>query len=316
MVKFQKVKDLKRLRQGDIVVFPKGSRLNLRPSTLCDLGLSIGETPRSDNDVEFVRRLITEWKPSERCLAFYAAAANPAYIRDERTIGDLVGLGAHPAAEPADPEIYGACLVPMDWARPGSPDMPRWVAAWDESSAPHRVTKTADAELKGVLSRNTASEGPDGAANVAFDFPRPPNDHDSDDQAGWRSFGYRWALPLDGRGIADLTSLMAWSRYPKQNRLYVHPKFLANAALRGAYGLRPSREWADAMDGLCLSWLYGQVAERYGERMRSSKFFSKLLSDAIAADRTRVAVMKRLGRRAAPSAKADPLAGLEEATNG
>lgn len=313
MVKFQKVKDLTRVRKGDIVVFPKGSKLNLRPTTLCDLGLSIGETSRSDNDVRLVRDLITSWSPSERCLAFYVATVS-AHAQDNRTIDDLIGLDVRRVAEAADPEIYGAYLVPLDWARPESPKMSKWVAAWSES-ATHSVTKAADEALKGVLAKDTAAEGPDGAANQVYDLPRQLVGRE-DDPRTWRRLGGRWSLPLAGHAIGDLSSLVSWSCYPKDCRIYACPKFLANVAHRGAYGLRPSKEWIDAMNGMCLSWLYGEVAERYEERMRSSKFFSRLLSDAIAADRTRVAVMKRLGRKAAQSAKADPLAGLEEATNG
>lgn len=313
MVKFEKVKDLGRIRKGDIVVFPKGSRLNLKPTTLCDLGLSIGGTSRSDNNVEIVRNLITAWNPSERCLAFYAACVFT-HDRDARTIDDLIGLGVRHGAGPADPAIYSADLVPLDWARPESPDMSKWVAAWG-ASATHPVTKVADGALKGVLAKDTVTEGPDGAANQVYDLPPRLVDRDPN-PISWRSYGVRWSLPLDGREIDDLTSLVAWSCHKKDCRIRISPKFLANVARRGAYGLRPSREWADAMNGMCLSWLYGAVAERYEERMRSSKFFSGLLSGAIAADRTRVAAMKRLGRKAAPSAKADPLARLEEATNG
>ena len=60
---FSRIKDPMRLKRGDILYFPPAAReprLSVGLSTFSRMGISIGETRRSDNHVARVRKMLVE----------------------------------------------------------------------------------------------------------------------------------------------------------------------------------------------------------------------------------------------------------------
>ena len=60
---FSRIKDPMRLKRGDILYFPPAAReprLAVGLSTFSRMGISIGETRRSDNRVARVRKMLVE----------------------------------------------------------------------------------------------------------------------------------------------------------------------------------------------------------------------------------------------------------------
>ena len=88
MVKFTRVKDPERAKNGDIVLFPAGERrLNVSAPTFAKMGLSVGGTSRSDNSCGTVRRWLVRKDMAARAFMLCNASYRSAPSENELLLG-------------------------------------------------------------------------------------------------------------------------------------------------------------------------------------------------------------------------------------
>lgn len=307
---FVRVKDPARAGAGDLLLLPASARgLNVGVGTLAKLGISVGDTCRSDN----AGGLVNEWmagspaRPRSRLFVVVSVAERAGSDEDDSR---FLGLGAAVGtAETEGPRIYRAAVVPFGPAEPRW-SFGQWARCWDLATG-------------GTVGRRLAELC--GAGNALPKLPQYPSlvaDRrfaDAFASLVWDEVGGEHGEPFvhdsdmwfptirPGRGPDGTTyllpSLADWRPDKKHERISLPAAALARLVARGASVLRPSAKFRSRVTDWCASWCAGQIAERYRSRAAKSGKFLDGLRVAVAADRGRARsvgrVSARTGREAA-----------------
>lgn len=308
---FVRVKDPERTGAGDLLLLPASARgLNVGVKTLAKLGISIGDTCRSDNAGSLVDVWMAGGPARPRSRLFVVAGVVKSSAGSGEDDSRFLGLDATVgAAETEGPKIRHATIVPF------GPTAPRWsfgqwARCWDiatEGAVGRRLAELCgagnalpepppDAEL--AADRRFA----DAFASLVWDEVRGEHEErlvGSDMwfptmRPGQREPGKTTYLP---------SSLAEWRMQSKCERISLPVAALARLVARGALVLRPSAGFCSRVTDWCASWCAGQIAGRYESRAAKSGKFLDGLRVAIAADRGRARsvgrVSARTGREAA-----------------
>ena len=305
MVRFTRVKDPERAKDGDIVLFPAGERrLNVSVSTFSRMGLSIGKTCRSDNSAATVASWLVRGDLKARafmlCGAFYrnAPAGNEL----------LLGIDAVAKRTGEDPEVSSASMVPFGPLGPGPWTMKKWAACWNDThdgAVQRRLLETMG--VAGTLrSDQTQTRGPESAddlyANQAWDgfrqcSGRPDGADDADEY-----FPTRQDAEPDMDAYACET-LMAWDGSgwdAKKSRIRFRSGFLTKLAKRGAVVLRPTQQFVDDMTGRVAGWASAKLAQRFFDRIQASRRYMKGLMADVKRDVVRLKAYRANARKTVP----------------
>lgn len=307
---FVRVKDPARTGAGDLLLLPASARgLNVGVKTLAKLGISIGDTCRSDNAGGLVDMWMAGSPARPRSRLFVVASVVKCAGPDEDD-SRFLGLDATVrTAETEGPKIYRATLVPF------SPTAPRWsFGQW---------AKCWDIATGGAVSRRLAELC--GAGNALPELPSctaleaDRRFADAFASLVWDEVGGEREEPLvshsdmwfptirpgrePGKTTYLLPSLAEWNVNSKCERISLPVAALAGLVARGALVLRPSARFRSRVTDWCASWCAGQIAGRYESRAAKSGKFLDGLRVAIAADRGRARSVGRVsaktGREAA-----------------
>ena len=300
MVKFTRVKDPERAKDGDIVLFPAGERrLNVSAPTFAKMGLSVGGTCRSDNSYDTV----TGWLV-RRDLKARAFMLCGAYYRHAPTENELLlGMDAVAKRAEEDPEVSTASIVPFG---PGLWTMREWAACWNEThgdAVRRRLLETMG--LTGTLHGNRTrgpKSGDDLYASQVWDgFTLCSLRPDGADDA-YAYFPTRRDEKPD-MDTYECRTLMAWAGcglYMKRSRIRFRSGFLTELAKRGAAVLRPTQGFVDDVTGQVAGWASAQLAQRFFDRIQASRRYMKGLMTDIKRDITRLKAYRANARKMAP----------------
>lgn len=300
MVKFTRVKDPERAKYGDIVLFPAGERrLNVSARTFSDMGLSMGNTFRSDNYPETVNRWLVRKDLVARAFMVCGASYMCAPSENER----LLGIDAVTKRTEEDPEVLMASVVPFG---PRRWSMKRWAGCWNEvhdGAVQRRLLETMGST--GILRLEHTREpesGEDLYANQVWDglrlcSGRPDMTEDAD-----AYFPTRMDT-VPGINTYYVETLMAWDGCrldKKDQRIRFRSGFLTELAKRGAIVLRPTQQFTDDMTGQVTRWVSDQLAQRFFDRIQASRRYMKGLMTDVKRDVTRLKAYRANARKMSP----------------
>lgn len=301
MVKFTRVKDPERAKDGDIVLFPAGERrLNVSAPTFAKMGLSIGGTCRSDNGYDTVARWLVRGSDL-RARAFMLCGASYRSAPSENEL--LLGMDAVTKRAEEDPEVSVASIVPFG---PRLWTMKQWAACWNETHG--------DAVQKRLLETM-------GSAGTLHDNRTrgPESDDDLYASQVWDGFT-QCSLRPDGADDADAyfptrrnanpdmdtyacETIMEWDGcgwYEKKSRIRFRSGFLKELAKRGAVVLRPTQQFVDDVTGQVAGWASAKLAQRFFDRIQASRRYMKGLMVDVKRDIVRLKAYRANARRMAP----------------
>ena len=284
MVKFTRVLDPERVKDGDLLVFPAGeTKLNLKPSTFGDLGLSIGRTIRSDNSFETVAAWLSRSDGAARLFMISDVSHRSAPQGDDL----LLTMDACLERKIPDvPRVSTACLVPFG---PRMWSWKRWASCWDQTHKGAVTAKLAAmAGAEGALADTVGVED-DQYMNQVWNGENDLNGL-SKDPAG-RESAEDWFPVRSGKDKVepesfDVSTLMAWDgKYgPKASRIRFSCGFLANLAKRGAKVLRPDEEFERLVTASIVSWYCREMQKRFLRRVSAGRAYLKGLLDDVRRD--------------------------------
>lgn len=299
---FTRVKDPERLKEGDLLVVPAAPK-PLGLGTLSRCGMSIGFTDRSRNDATLVSHWLAGARPEHR--VFLAAGVNHRPRESEEQL--LLGLDAVKARDPEDPRIYAASLVPfgplagdLEWS------WRQWAGCWNDVTGGAVARRLAelcgdDMVLGSEPGGNGAPAG-DLAASCAWDNADVTGlDHEakSDDwfpTAGRRMYRSGGENPFALRSLMDRDDNGYLSS--RKTRMYVSGAFLVNLVKRGAYVLRPSEGFRDAVTTRIAGECMDELRRRFLDRVVSARKFAALLAADVRRDCARAKRLLSLARAA------------------
>ena len=306
---FTRVKDPERLKEGDLLVVPAAPK-PLSLGTLSRCGMSVGYTGRSHNDATLVSHWLAGTRPGPK--VFLAAGVNHRPRESEEQL--LLGLDAVKARDPEDPRMYAASLVPfgplaggLEWS------WRQWAGCWNDVTGGAVAKRLAefcgdDMVLRSDPGGNGAPAG-DLAASCAWDNAAVTGlDHGdrSDDwfptvkrrmyRSGENPFALRSLMDRDDNGYLS----------SKKTRMYVSGAFLVNLVKRGAYVLRPSEGFRDAVTTRIAGECMDELRRRFLDRIASARKFAALLAADVRCDCARAKRLLSLARVAKGGAR--PLA--------
>ena len=284
MVKFERVKDPERVKDGDLLVFPAGAaRLNLKPSTWSGLGLSMGDTGRSDNSVATVASwLCTDFHTHRAFMLCNVSGKSMPSADDLLLTLDATSAGRPP---PETPLYYSASIVPFGPSKLG---WHKWCACWNEASG-NAVFDALSGKLgaKGALERDNG--GPDSYMTQVWDGDwrlagLDKNDGDWDDADCW--FPMVDSAGQTSADSFDLPTVASWcgGYNSKDDRIHFHSGFVAKCAERGAVVLRPDDGFRSLVTDDCVRWFCTELSRRFERRARSGRHYLKGLADDIRRD--------------------------------
>lgn len=298
---FTRVKDPERLKEGDLLVVPAAPK-PLSLGTLSRCGMSVGFTGRSHNDATLVSHWLVGTRPGHR--VFLAAGVNHRARESEEQL--LLGLDAVKARDPEDPRMYAASLVPfgplaggLEWS------WRQWAGCWNDVTGGAVAKRLAelcgdDMVLGSEPGGNGAPAG-DLAASCAWDNAAVTGlDHGdkSDDwfptvgrrmyRGGENTFALRSLMDRDDNGYLS----------SKKTRMYVSGAFLVNLVKRGAYVLRPSEGFRDAVTTRIAGECMDELRRRFLDRIASARKFAALLAADARRDCARAKRLLSLARAA------------------
>lgn len=301
MVKFTRVKDPERVKDGDIVLFPAGERrLNVSAPTFAKMGLSIGGTSRSDNSCETVNKWLVRKDMVARAFMLCDVSHRNAPSKNEL----LLGMDAVTKRAKEDPELFTASIVPFG---PKLWTMKEWAACWNDThdgDVQERLLATMG--LAGTLhfehTRGLESDDDDLYASQVWDgftrcSMRPAGANDSS-----AYFPTRQSAKPDLDTYACET-LMKWNGYDwdkKNSKICFRSGFLTELAKRGAIALRPTEQFVDDMTGQVAGWASARLAQRFYDRIQASRRYMKGLMKDVKRDIVRLKAYRANARRMAP----------------
>lgn len=300
MVKFTRVLDPERVRDGDLLVFPAGAaKLNLKPSTFGDLGLSMGRTGRSDNSPETVAAWLS--RPDAAARLFMVCDVS----HKSAPRGDDLLLTMDACLErkiPEVPRVSTACLVPFG---PKLWTWKRWAACWNETHGGAVTKELAALAGAGCALADTVGVEDDQYMNQVWNEDNDLNGLSGDPAGG--ETAEDWFPVRSGRDKVDpesfdVATLMAWDgKYgPKSGRIQFNAGFLSNLARRGARVLRPDGEFERLVTASVVSWYCHEMQARFLRRVSSGRAYLRGLAADIRRDAGRArrydAISRKLGR--------------------
>lgn len=300
MVKFTRVLDPERVKDGDLLVFPAGvTKLNLKPSTFGDLGLSMGRTGRSDNSPETVAAWLSRSDGAARLFMVCDVSGKSAPQGDDL----LLTMDACLERKiPEVPRVSSACLVPFG---PKLWTWKRWAACWNEShkgAVTKELAAMAGAECALI---DTVGVEDDQYMNQVWNEDNDLNGLSGDpagDEAAEDWFPVRSGRDKVDPESFDVATLMAWDgKYgPKSGRIQFNAGFLSNLVQRGAKVLRPDEEFERLVTASVVSWYCREMQARFVNRVAAGRMYLKGLMADIRRDAGRArkydALSRKLGR--------------------
>ena len=297
---FTRVKDPERLKEGDLLVVPAAPK-PLSLGTLSRCGMSVGFTCRSRNSATLVSHWLAGARPEPR--VFLAAGVSHHPRESEEQL--LLGLDAVMARDPEDPRMYAASLVPfgplaggLEWS------WRQWAGCWNDVTGGAVAKRLAefcgdDMVLRSEPDRNGAPAG-DLAASCAWDNATVTGFDHKDESDDWFPTVKRRRYRSDGESPFALRSLMDWDNNgclsSKKTRMYVSGAFLVNLAKRGAYVLRPSEGFRDAVTTRIAGECMDELRRRFLDRIVSARKFAALLAADVRCDCARAKRLLSLAR--------------------
>ena len=300
---FTRVKDPERLKEGDLLVVPAAPK-PLSLGTLSRCGMSIGFTGRSHNDATLVSHWLAGTRPGPR--VFLAAGVNHRPRESEEQL--LLGLDAVKARDPEDPRMYAASLVPfgplaggLEWS------WRQWAGCWNDVTGGAVAKRLAelcgdDMVLGSEPGRDGAPAG-DLAASCAWDNAAVAGLDHGDKSDDWFPTAGRRMYRSGGENPFALRSLMDQDNNngylsSRKTRMYVSGAFLVNLAKRGAYVLRPSEGFRDAVTTRIAGECMDELRRRFLDRIVSARKFAALLAADVRRDCARARGLLSLARAA------------------
>ena len=314
MVKFTEVKDLERVRDGDVVVFPANERrLDVSVSTFAKMGLSVGRTVRSANIPEVVESWLVRRDAKPRAFMVVGTSHMRSATEDEL----LLGLGAVSSREREDPKISEGALVPFGPA-PLWP-MRTWAACWSDTHeyAVQRRLLSLMGTAGAIQTRGSCSSGTeDLCMNQAWDGDRsctrrPDGTEDSGGHVPALSFGETGAS-LNSYMMNDLASWGGPGWGCKRCRIRFSSGFMGNLERRGAKAMRPTAQFASDVTDYVAEWMCEEIAKRFNLRIDAGRRFLEGLAADVKRDGSRAKAYKAAARKLAPRMKAACRALLSE----
>lgn len=302
---FTRVKDPERLKEGDLLVVPAAPK-PLSLGTLSRCGMSVGFTVRSRNDATLVSHWLVGTRPGPR--VFLAAGVNHQARESEEQL--LLGLDAVKARDPEDPRIYAASLVPFGpLARDLEWSWRQWAGCWNDVTRGAVAKRLAelcgdDMVLRSEPDRNGAPAR-DLAASCAWDNATVTGFDHKDTSDNWFPTVKRRRDRSGSENSFSLKSLMDWDNMDwdnneylpsKKMRMYVSGTFLVNLAKRGAYVLRPSEGFRDAVTTRIAGECMDELRRRFLDRIVSVRMFAALLAADVKCDCARAKKLLSLAR--------------------
>ena len=298
MVKFTRVKDPERAKDGDIVLFPAGERrLNVSARTFSDIGLSMGFTSRSDNYPETVDRWLVRRDLMARAFMVCGASYRSGPSENEL----LLGMDAVAKQADKDSELYTAFIVPFG---PKLWTMKEWAGCWNDThdgAVQRRLMETMG--LVGTLhsssTRGSESDEDLYASQVWDGFVRCSGRLNGADDADAYFPVRQDETPGDDAYAVE--TLMAWDGCScNEQRIRFKSGFLTELAKRGAIVLRPTQQFTDDMTGQIAGWVSAQLAQRFFDRIQASRRYMKGLMTDVKRDIVRYKTYRANARKMAP----------------
>lgn len=302
MVKFERVKDPERVKDGDLLVFPAAeARLNLKASTFGKMGLSIGGTCRSRNSAATVRKWLERTDAAQRTFMICGVQYKSRPSEDQL----LLSMDACGRLEvPEVPEISCAALVPFG---PAMWSAPMWDGCWDDvhdGAVRRRIAETVGARGcsfgrtdRAAIQAWNANVGR--SPDYAVDGVSLPY-RDYDESECWLP-----TVPVGETGPTEDTFRMddflhwggaaGWSS--RESRVWFRRGFLAKLAGKGAVTLRPDDEFNDAVTEEIAARLCANMEQRFLKRAEVCRTFLRSLKGNIKADAARARVWKAQAAR-------------------
>lgn len=289
MVKFTRVTDPERVKDGDLLVFPAGeTRLNLKPSTFADLGLSVGDTSRSDNSAVTVEAWLCRPDCAARCFMLCAVQSETRSSENDL----LLSMDACVVRkDPEVPKVLRGAIVPFGpklWC------WEKWAGCWSKTF-PNAMAQALKARVgvAGTISADACKAHPEDAyANIvwnttgSWEAELDPEGEDDWDEA-------QLFFPVQApRGTVNddsfnVNELMDWDVWSKGDRIRFGHGFLTELARRGAKILRPGDGFAELVTESVISWYCGAVRRRFEARATACRKFMKGLADDVRRDLAR-----------------------------
>ena len=300
MVKFTRVLDPERVKDGDLLVFPAGeTKLNLKPSTFGDLGLSIGRTCRSNNSPETVAAWLSRSDGAARLFMITNVSHRSA------PQGDDLLLTMDACLERKTPEVplvTSACLVPFG---PRMWTWRKWAACWNQTHKGAVVSELAAkvgaegalADTVGVKDDRYMNQVWDGDNNLSGLSGDPADMEDAESRFPLQSGKDK--VNLDS---FDISTLMEWNGgwNSKSSRVRFGCGFLTNLEKRGAKVLRPDEEFKKLVTASVASWYCHEMQMRFVRRVFAGRTYLKGLLDDVRRDAKRAhkydVLSRKLGR--------------------
>lgn len=298
MVKFTRVKDPERAKDGDIVLFPAGERrLNVSAQTFSKMGLSIGNTSRSDNR----RGTVVRWLVRKDMVARAFMLCNASYRSAPSENELLLGMDAVTKRVEEDPEVSAASIVPFG---PRLWTMKEWAGCWNEThgnAVQQRLLETMG--LAGTLHfEHTRGPGSDDDlyASQVWDGLKRCSMRPLGTDGAYAFFPTRKDEKPDMDTYACET-LMVWDGgQSKEQRIRFRSGFLTELAKRGAIVLRPTQQFVDDMTGRVAGWASAKLAQRFYDRIQASRRYVKGLMADVKRDIARLKAYRANARRMIP----------------
>ena len=297
--KFVRVMEPERARDGDIVVLPAAERrLRLAPTTWADLGLSIGETNRSDNSWDIVSR----WLPKNGTGPRAFLLVRLDHCRQESYEESLLGISATGVRKIRDPELYAGHMVPLSVCN-----------GWTPEQAVMAVDAAYDCAVRKALARigvkglvvdavSDANPGsvPDVMSTLIYDNTDRKISGLADEDGDWcASDRYPMTGPDDTALDAETLPLnlaACWYEHSKDDRLFFRKGFLTNVVSRGGLVLRPDEAFVSNLVESLAAWWADEMARRFKVRADMDRRAAKAMAEAARRDSARMGAWSSLAR--------------------
>ena len=309
---FSRIKDPMRLKRGDILYFPPAAReprLSVGLSTFSKMGISIGETRRSDNHVARVRKMLVE-HPAGRGFALMVGDTwlTRSYRTGEERFINLIGndgesatdvlprvrmMTLHavpvPGEEPDGYECESMYRVLRDRALAHVKSLGvKWTEFFDGSVSGANAERFLQSVFDGSPDRAAADALPDVPGTLAgYEDPSAPADDPSVEGLVRRYYGSGVNAPGD---IYD------------HGFIRVRGKFPGECVKRGAVLVRPSERVLDTMAMALVAPALRECAGAWVKRIEFVRSFAEGLHREMGRAMARPKAFMSLASRSSPKA--------------
>ena len=309
---FSRIKDPMRLKRGDILYFPPAAReprLAVGLSTFSKMGISIGETRRSDNHVARVRKMLVE-HPAGRGFALMVGDTWLArsYRTGEERFINLIGNDGESATDVL-PRVRMLTLhaVPVPGEEPDEYERDCMYRILKDRALAHVKTlgvkwsEFFDGSIKGTNAERflqcVFEESPDQAAAGALpDVPGTTAGYDNP------------SAPADDSNVEDLVLRYYGNGFNSPGDIYdsgfirVRGKFPGECVKRGAVLARPSERVLDEMAKTLVAPALLECAGAWVKRLEFVRSFAEGLHREMVRATARPKAFVSLASRSSPKA--------------